>query len=766
MRKTKTNYPLTLLQAVQKGDMETVQSLVERGADVNLIGDDGQTPLLEAARNGYTEIASYLIDHRARPYIVDKQGRTALGIARINGHTDTAEMIQRKMQHPFVGVGQYHLISAMQALGYESNNEGVCHGLACMASQAILAEDLETFQDRLNLLYSMLPGEIVSAIMNNPDDPLLNSIHAFFQGIELYQSPNRYADWFRDPSENTTIYQRDDKAMNLVLPVKLGNDGGVASPLKSTSNNQAPKSLEFTGVYDNAELAELFHSLNEIMKSNASDNPGALRTPLSFLLSSWDHHIEVAYESTSGSWLLIDANQIPFVDQCYDNFHQLAEAISLALNFTNEPNPIVMSTKIQIKESQKEYLNPIFDEWQCQDSFKNTHTIIRGSDKINYIDKRKATWLLLAAKQGDIDTLKKLINHGADVTLSGRNVMGTPLTVASQNGDIDIVETLLMNNANVNATASDNVTALFYASQNGNSDIVEMLLTNGANVNATHQGVTPLMISIQNGHTRIVEILLKNGAAINEFQDTGFTPLTRAAETGNIDIIELLLKYGADVNPIHASGITPLYMAAQNGHLSIAELLLKNHAKVDAALENGITALFIAANSNHGDIVDLLLQNKADVNLAHSSGATPLWIASQNGHASIVSALLKMGADINVNVPDQGTPMQIAKTFGRTEVIEVLNNYQSAPMPLTEEKPDIIRNEFPDNSQRHSTTAMLRKSMNITQDSVVNHSEPEESATTNHNANEPTPAPNAAANDSDNNNALSTAEESPKTKMQ
>ena len=40
--------------------LEIVKYLVEKGADVNAVNEDGRTPAEEAAREGRTEIAEFL----------------------------------------------------------------------------------------------------------------------------------------------------------------------------------------------------------------------------------------------------------------------------------------------------------------------------------------------------------------------------------------------------------------------------------------------------------------------------------------------------------------------------------------------------------------------------------------------------------------------------------------------------------------------------------------------------------------------------------
>lgn len=63
---------------VRRRDMDWIRFLYFKGADVNLTGTDGSTPLLLAATQGYTEAVEMLLEMKARPDIKNRQGETAL----------------------------------------------------------------------------------------------------------------------------------------------------------------------------------------------------------------------------------------------------------------------------------------------------------------------------------------------------------------------------------------------------------------------------------------------------------------------------------------------------------------------------------------------------------------------------------------------------------------------------------------------------------------------------------------------------------------
>jgi ankyrin repeat protein len=67
-----------LLAAVSWGDADSVRTLLDQGASVELADDDGITPLEWAALGNQTAVARLLIEHKADVNHVDKKGMTAL----------------------------------------------------------------------------------------------------------------------------------------------------------------------------------------------------------------------------------------------------------------------------------------------------------------------------------------------------------------------------------------------------------------------------------------------------------------------------------------------------------------------------------------------------------------------------------------------------------------------------------------------------------------------------------------------------------------
>ena len=97
--------------AVREGDMATVQTLVEAGADVHQLSEFGWSALLVATQNRFYQIGKYLLDHGADPNLANGGGWNPLYIATDNrniengdypvrqGDMDHLEFIKLLLQH-------------------------------------------------------------------------------------------------------------------------------------------------------------------------------------------------------------------------------------------------------------------------------------------------------------------------------------------------------------------------------------------------------------------------------------------------------------------------------------------------------------------------------------------------------------------------------------------------------------------------------------------------------------------------------------------
>lgn len=88
--------------------------------------------------------------------------------------------------------------------------------------------------------------------------------------------------------------------------------------------------------------------------------------------------------------------------------------------------------------------------------------------------------LIMAAKNGQTNLVRMLLDRGADVNLRDRETEVTPLIVAAQQGHLQVVEVLLQKGADVSARDKNGKTALSEALRYQHDDVAKLLKEKGA----------------------------------------------------------------------------------------------------------------------------------------------------------------------------------------------------------------------------------------------------------------------------------------------
>ena len=235
------------------------------------------------------------------------------------------------------------------------------------------------------------------------------------------------------------------------------------------------------------------------------------------------------------------------------------------------------------------------------------------------------TALVLAAREGDLESTKLLLAAGADVNQI-TEYGWSPLLTATNNRHYKLAEYLIEHGANVNLANKGNWTPLYLATDNRNIeggdfpvskpdkdhlDYIKFLLDHGANPNSRvkdntltrtiftmqwffEAGASPFIRASQSGDTELMKLLLAHGADPMLKTDYGDTALTAAAGIGwvegvtyehsakhNVEAIKMLLDLGLDPNGANQDGRTPLMGAALKGRNEVIELLVARGAKLD-----------------------------------------------------------------------------------------------------------------------------------------------------------------------------------------
>lgn len=120
------------------------------------------------------------------------------------------------------------------------------------------------------------------------------------------------------------------------------------------------------------------------------------------------------------------------------------------------------------------------------------------------------TGIYKASKNGDLATVKKLIEEGASIDESDSWSLH-PLHYAAEKGNIEIAKLLLEKGASIHALDVREYTPLHFAAKEGRAEMVQFLLTKGANKelksSTTAYERTPLDLAVIGNHEETKQVL-------------------------------------------------------------------------------------------------------------------------------------------------------------------------------------------------------------------------------------------------------------------
>jgi ankyrin repeat protein len=289
---------------------------------------------------------------------------------------------------------------------------------------------------------------------------------------------------------------------------------------------------------------------------------------------------------------------------------------------------------------------------------------LSAASSISPIPRGGFTALAFAAREGDVETARAMLDGGVDINY-GDVDNTTPLVVAMMNKQYTLAKFLIDRGADVTIVDASGRTALYAIVDIRNEDwstlpsrkaldplpsieIVNAVLARNPNLNAALTRPLPGRSGMDSGDTTL-------GA--------GTTSLMRAARTGDAEVMRLLLAKGADPKLTTRDGNTALMLAAGVGYRdkntrgTEAEALEAVKVAIQAGLDlrqannRGETALHGAASRGADLIVQFLVDNGADVNGRSKQGFTPLDVAMGKAvagqlpvpHESTVELIRKLG---------------------------------------------------------------------------------------------------------------------------
>ena len=323
----------------------------------------------------------------------------------------------------------------------------------------------------------------------------------------------------------------------------------------------------------------------------------------------------------------------------------------------------------------------------------------------------------IAARMGHFELLRFLIEEGGQkaVVEQKSSDEATPLFAASKRGKADTMRLLLQHGANINVLVSNiriradesrsGVTALHIAALGGYTEAVKILRDDKRNqvIKAkTNQGETALHLAVQNNNQScqgvigalvmgalgsIINIEEKAISRVNKFEKKR-TALHMAVENGNVKGTVKLLELGAKPNEKTEDLDTALHLAARKGLKAIAEALLDRGARADTRNRERATPLHeTIENSTHEDnrgnpTLDKAMTETAEMLMGRDGslvsqetriGEIALHLAAKVGNLKLLKAAYRRNpALVNAQKNDDQTALHVAAHADRDKIVNFL----------------------------------------------------------------------------------------------
>jgi ankyrin repeat protein len=231
-------------------------------------------------------------------------------------------------------------------------------------------------------------------------------------------------------------------------------------------------------------------------------------------------------------------------------------------------------------------------------NYEKIKLLVKSGANVNARSGLGNTPLIVTARaHGAAKSLEVLLKAGANVNAT--NVFGaSALMAAAASSDLDSVKLLVKHGADVNAHVRGSEaaaiwgggrSALSWAAFRGDRAMVKFLLDSGAEINSPEGFGTALMQAAWNDQNEVAQYLLKRGADVRQKDPMNdFTALHWAAgsDRPKADLVETLLKHGANPNEEAGAQVdafmgipqTPLLIAQKRNDTAITRALVAGGA--------------------------------------------------------------------------------------------------------------------------------------------------------------------------------------------
>lgn len=406
--------------------------------------------------------------------------------------------------------GQQYLINTMASLKentvpgvFYENQPGICHGVAMTGLVAFFSKDIQTFNQRIDYIYTMHQANInlkeniallqQQLIKENRseltfEENQLISAWAFFDAISLYQSPDMHKEIFG----KVLAQSKSDEVAEFAASEAIQNQGGLK------------KIKSWEGYYASSDLQRYLRELTTTAKKCNLSIGLLLNTgPMS---RTHPHAASLCWDNKKKKWLFINANRLPVREFAENELHLLSASIFSGFW---DKNVTGFETILYTSGNKEKETYEFFNRLKNAVSFDAADPA--SAKKIAELKQ----WDLLnkackAVSDNDVPLLQTIFKKTVDLDRRDLYYEKSPLQLAVELKHLDCLK-ILLPHVRINERIKNSQTALHIAVQTKNVEIIELLIESGADVNiADDDGLTPLeLMSRCNDTEEIMTLFIK-----------------------------------------------------------------------------------------------------------------------------------------------------------------------------------------------------------------------------------------------------------------
>ena len=662
------NRPLHI--AASNGDIQTVQLLVDCGADVNALNEDGQTPLHTAAGRWIDcpELCSILLKHNAKIDAVDKDGNQPLHLACKRRHAATVNLLlshgadvtalNKQQQRPL------HLANE-SILNYFQVHSGD-HTLHIAARNG----DIQTVQ----LLVDC--GADVNALNGDGQTPL----HTAAGGWK--DCPELCSILLKHNAKIDAVDKDGNQPLHLACKLKHAATGNLllshgANVTALNKQQQRPLHLANESILNSFQVHSGDHALH-IAARNGNIQTVQLLVDCGADVNVLNGDGQTPLHTAAGGWkdcpelcsILLKHNaKIDAVDK--DGNQPLHLACEAALTSTVQRlldcNADVLATN--------NFHQTALHKAACskRDCPEVCVMLIAKGAQVNATDGSGDTFLHVACKEGKMKTVDVLVENDADCSVL--NVCGGTLLHLACKSRVECVELcdkLISHGVNPRIADREGNLPLHVALKNRLAKTFGWLferlgrpsLDDLEKVNIGKEDLVANLDSANEaGDTRtchyILELIAKldtsnelSLGALNCRSRSGYLLLHTAIREQDFTLCQYLIDHGASVNaevvPLHNDrrriyNEHPLHLAAELGDIDLCRLLIEHGANVNAEMKGGRTALYLAIVKQDYNVAQLLMSHGADLRKVVIGKVSAVKRSEKRGNLKMASMIQAFG---------------------------------------------------------------------------------------------------------------------------